>query len=358
MKKLLTLILISLSINASAQSNLTNCKGFWDRLVGPDTSSWSNCFGEITYDDGRYYTGEWQQGKKAGQGTFTWPNGEKYIGQFANDVRWGTGTHYYNASASYTGEWKNDAREGQGSLTDPNGDITSYIGGWMANAFYGNGVAILKDGTKLEGKFNNKAGVGNINYPNGEKYAGQWDENWKKSGQGKILYVTGATYSGDWSNDKKHGNGTYVWPNGKTYSGYWDNDKKTGQGKLSLPNGDKYTGQFSDDTFNGKGTYLWKNGDKYDGEWSNGMFNGRGTRSFANKNPVKDGYWENNNFIGTVDQVRQREQARRNAEETQKAVNCGMYKLVRFSCASAGNVDTCLSLRFGADYMSYEWMCR
>jgi hypothetical protein len=362
MKKLIVIfsLFTLIPLTSIAASNLENCRGLWDRLVGPNTSNWTNCFGEITFEDGRAYSGEWQQGKKSGQGTFSWPNGMKYIGQFQNNVRWGTGTMYFSPEESYTGEYKNDVREGQGLYTNTNGDndgLTSYSGQWVGDEYYGTGTAIFKDGRKFQGNFIKKSGNGSIFYPNGDRYSGQWDQSWRRSGQGKIVYVNGTSYSGEWSGDSKQGNGTFT-SSDSTYSGYWDHDQKAGQGKLYLATGDKYFGQFNNNKYNGKGTYIWKNGDKYDGEWADGMLNGRGIRTFSSKTPTQDGFWRDNKFIGTVEQIRQQEQARKNAEETQKAVNCGLYKLVRFSCASAGSVETCLSLRFGSDYMAYEWMCR
>lgn len=358
MKKLFFIFLVTIhSLSANAESNLQNCKGFWDRLTGPNPANWTNCFSEFTYDDGRYYNGEWQQGKKYGQGTFIWSDGKKYVGQFQNDVRWGSGTMYYAQGDSYTGEWKNDVREGQGTINNPNGDLTNYTGQWSADVYFGNGTATLKDGTKLEGWFNNNAGNGTIGYLNRDKYLGQWDGNWKRSGQGKMFYNNGTIYSGDWLNGLKQGYGSYNWVNGKSYTGYWDNDKKSGQGILTLINGEKYSGEFSNDTYNGKGTYIWSSGQKYTGEWSDGKFNGRGILSFSNKAQTQDGYWQNNTFIGTVEQIRRREQAQKDAEATKKAIDCGIYKVAKFICAGAGSVDTCLSIRFGNDYMQYEWKC-
>lgn len=358
MIKLFFIFLIAInSLCANAESNLQNCKGFWDRLAGPNPSNWTNCFSEFTYDDGRYYNGEWQQGKKSGQGTFVWPDGNKYVGQFQNDVRWGSGTMYYSQGGSYTGDWKNDVREGFGTINTQNGDLINYTGQWAADVYFGTGTATLRDGTKLEGRFDNAAGNGTISYQNRDKYLGKWDGNWKRSGQGKMFYINGATYAGEWAVGLKQGYGTYNWSTGKSYSGYWDNDKKSGQGIITLPNGEKYSGEFSNDNYNGKGTYIWKSGQKYTGEWSDGKFNGRGILSFSNKAKTQDGYWENNNFIGTAEQIRQREQAQRDAEAAKKALDCVGYKFAKFTCASAGSVDACLTIRFGSDYMLYEWKC-
>ena len=37
------------------------------------------------YDNGDKYIGEFKEGKKTGQGIFTWANGDKYIGEYLND---------------------------------------------------------------------------------------------------------------------------------------------------------------------------------------------------------------------------------------------------------------------------------
>jgi hypothetical protein len=41
-----------------------------------------NCFGTFTFPDGRKYVGEFKGGKRNGQGTFTWADGRKYVGEF------------------------------------------------------------------------------------------------------------------------------------------------------------------------------------------------------------------------------------------------------------------------------------
>ena len=40
--------------------------------------------GTITYPNGRKYVGELKDGKKHGQGTKTWSNGDKYVGEYKN----------------------------------------------------------------------------------------------------------------------------------------------------------------------------------------------------------------------------------------------------------------------------------
>ena len=52
----------------------------------------------------------------------------------------------------------------------------------------------------------------------------------------------------------------------------------------------------------------------------------------------------------------ERDQARK--EELKRATTCLGYKAAKFSCASAGSIDACMSIRFGEDYLSYEYTCR
>ena len=54
-----------------------------------------NCFngqGTYTWTDGGKYVGQFKDGKKNGQGTYTWAGGAKYIGQFKNGKMHGQGT--------------------------------------------------------------------------------------------------------------------------------------------------------------------------------------------------------------------------------------------------------------------------
>jgi hypothetical protein len=90
---------------------------------------------------GALYKGEWRDDKPQGNGIlFTLPNeiiearfegfkivdgqvkiimsnGEFYEGNFKNNARNGTGSHYYKSGDFYDGEWSNDRRIGRGRLT-------------------------------------------------------------------------------------------------------------------------------------------------------------------------------------------------------------------------------------------------
>ena len=45
----------------------------------------TNCYGSHTYVDSGKYIGEFMLGKRHGQGTSTYPNGDKFVGSFIHD---------------------------------------------------------------------------------------------------------------------------------------------------------------------------------------------------------------------------------------------------------------------------------
>ena len=70
-----------------------------------------------------------------GQGTYTWLNGDKYVGEFKDGNRTGQGTLTYADGSTYVGEWKNGKIEGQGTFTFASGTIESGI--WENDEYLG-----------------------------------------------------------------------------------------------------------------------------------------------------------------------------------------------------------------------------
>ena len=63
-----------------------------------------------------------------GQGTYTYPNGEKYEGEFKDDKPNGQGTLTFPDGEKYVGKFKDGKQHGQGTLTTTDGQ--KYVGGW------------------------------------------------------------------------------------------------------------------------------------------------------------------------------------------------------------------------------------
>ena len=77
MKKILGIIVLGLLWCNTAVA-LPKC-------IGEDINKWIMCEGTFTYADGRKYIGEWMQSQRHGQGTSIESNGKKNSGQFKNE---------------------------------------------------------------------------------------------------------------------------------------------------------------------------------------------------------------------------------------------------------------------------------
>ena len=123
MQKIIAILLLSLTSTAYA---LPNCPS-------DESVKWHNCFGAITYPNGNKYVGEFQDDKRHGQGTATFPSGDKHVGEFKDGMRHGQGTYTFASGDKYVGEWKNNMRHGQGTYTFPSG--TKENGYFMNNEY-------------------------------------------------------------------------------------------------------------------------------------------------------------------------------------------------------------------------------
>ena len=53
--------------------------------------------------------GEYKDDVRSGTGTFTWANGEKYVGEFANNQMNGSGTYTWPSGRTFQGYFENGA---------------------------------------------------------------------------------------------------------------------------------------------------------------------------------------------------------------------------------------------------------
>ena len=199
------------------------------------------------------------------RGTFVWPNGD-----------------------CYSGDWLDGARTGEGALTYANGD--RYEGGFLDGRYHGRGV-LRRAPCSQHGALHR-----------GQTYSGEWAHG-KRHGRGVLVVGDGGTtYDGEFARDCYHGRGVARYADGGTsrvYDGGWRRGRWHGQGQLALASGDTYDGAFHDGAFHGEGLYrhagggsyagafvrglrhgigrrLWASGAEYEGEWAAGAMHGRG----------------------------------------------------------------------------------
>ena len=135
--KNLPLIFFILFAGNSIASSLPNCP--------PDT--WHNCFGNFTIN-GDKYIGEFKNGKRHGQGTYTFASGDKYIGEY-KDGKYHEGTYTFASGEKYVGEFKEGKYHGQGTTTYADGE--KYVGEFKNGKRHGQGTYTFADGTTQRG---------------------------------------------------------------------------------------------------------------------------------------------------------------------------------------------------------------
>ena len=179
--------------------------------IGFGTEKWTNCWGVVTVR-GMVLEGEWVNGNLNGQGTTTFPNGEKYVGEYKDGKYQGQGTFTFADGNKYVGEFQDGKYQGQGTFTHANGD--KYVGG-------------QKDGEKN--------GQGTYTYANGDKYVGEF-KNGVIHGLGMKTLTDGSWYYGEWQNDYAHGQGIIFYSHsGKREEGIWADGKFIREAKVNLP---------------------------------------------------------------------------------------------------------------------------
>jgi len=177
-----------------------------------------------------------------GKGTFQYPSGAKYVGDFQESRMHGQGVCYYSDNSKYQGEWRNGYPEGNGTKTLVSGK--TWTGVWRKGQPINQGGQVIE----LEEP--------PIQMPT--QLAS------KAAGEGCVM---GNCISGY---------GSYI------YRGH----------------SARYTGYFQRKLPHGKGTIQYENGDYYEGNWENGSFNGQGVLFLTTGKQV-DGIWRNGSFVGS-----------------------------------------------------------
>lgn len=264
-----------------------------------------------------------------GQGTYVYPSGAKYIGNFRNGEIHGVGVCYYTDGSKYSGEWKSRYPDGKGTKTYSDG--TKRTGMWKKGKPVDDQGNILEeyiagkkeeqqdDGTNIQSgclSGDCKNGTGVFAYPDGSKYEGEF-QNGKFEGNGTFYFANNDKYVGQFKENYPHGAGARYHADGSVENGEWREGEFVGSsliesGKIGCIQGDctdgkgtyifkegsaKYVGDFKNGQPHGFGICTYANGDRYRGEWADGAFMGKGTLYLRDGTEVT-GYWREGEFIG------------------------------------------------------------
>ncbi len=272
--------------------------------------------GTYTWKNGDVYVGDWNNGVRQGKGTYTWADGDKYVGSFQNGKMHGYGEYFYNSGTlkHYAGNWRNDVRCGKGTMKYRSGSV--YTGVFQNN---------------------NRHGYGEMLYNDGSSYSGIWENDYM-SVLGRYDYASGACYIGGFNKGKFDGFGVKYQTDGSLIFGYFEDDEATyracflsnfsedpyldnsfltygrndyGQyygeilqdyceyGIFIYDSGAIYIGEFFDDDFSGHGTYIFNNHDFYRGHFSDGKFNGNGYL-YLNDGKFVHAHWQDDEPFASI----------------------------------------------------------
>lgn len=153
-------------------------------------------------DTGKYDGEIDENGLCSGNGTFTYKNGDVYVGEWKGGVRHGKGKMTYS-DGYYDGEWKNGVRDGYGVDSFANG--FRYEGQFSCDLWHGIGKEIYPDGTYFEGeyKFGKKDGAVKHVFKGGTQTA--LYVNGLREGKSTAIWLSGLKMEGFYVRDKLHG---------------------------------------------------------------------------------------------------------------------------------------------------------
>ena len=162
-----------------------------------------------------------------GKGTMIYSTGHKYVGEFKNGIRDGQGFLTMPGGRTLEGLFlRNDPIEG--TYTFPDGKV--YTGQWEFRERSGRGTLKYPDGRVYEGEFKSglRTGKGVMIWPNGRRYEGDFVRG-KRTGKGVITYPDGRVYTGDFEDGERTGRGVVTLPNGERLEGQFVNGEYAGR---------------------------------------------------------------------------------------------------------------------------------
>jgi hypothetical protein len=100
---------------------------------------------------------------KNGKGTYKWPSGDKYVGEWVDSKFEGQGTYTFSNGDKYVGEWIEGERNGYGVMTNVLSNkqkkdkkryyLIRYEGNWEDGKRHGRGTAYFSNGSEWTGKW-------------------------------------------------------------------------------------------------------------------------------------------------------------------------------------------------------------
>lgn len=143
------------------------------------------------------YEGEYLDGKRHGNGSYSYKNGDRYVGEWRHNEKHGIGRLTYAIEGEYFGRFENGKRHGEGVFTyKKSNDV--YSGFWQYGQKHGEGTyTFSQNKLKLNGNWDNGNIVfGKWIFPNGIYWEGKFNKN-KPIGEGSWKFPDGNQVKGE-----------------------------------------------------------------------------------------------------------------------------------------------------------------
>lgn len=209
-----------------------------------------------TYENGDWAEGTFIDGKLHGFGSFYYAEAKrKDTGEFEHGRRIRKGKMEWDDGDWYSGEWDSKGANGQGEYHYADGSWKK--GTFVDSTLYGFGSyydAKSKRTDTGEYENGNRIGKGKIEWEDGDWYYGEWN-NKGINGKGEYHFSNGNWEKGTFLNGKLHGFGTFYSAKAKrTDTGEFKNGERTGNGKQEMSDRTVYEGAWNDEDGVFKGT--------------------------------------------------------------------------------------------------------
>ena len=283
--------------------------------------------GEMSDEVGNRYVGEWVNDKRSGTGTYTFASGDVYEGQWLDGMYHGFGTYSSAESDEYEGEWRQDKMSGRGKYRYRElGDV--YEGDWAGGLREGVGKYTCADGTVFVGQYEagelvKKIKIGANNFKAGTDALGNrlmFFSATQACLRAREAELTNFVYEGDTLASDQEGLKTP----GLMRHGHGEQQHRRRPGRGIIPTracavcslaalhratatsvageiryetGASYTGQWQHDKRSDLGTFTFACGDVYEGEWGQNGYHGHGKYSSAETDEY-EGQWRDDKMHG------------------------------------------------------------
>lgn len=253
---------------------------------------------ETLQEEDGIYQGQLKSSQKSGFGMLTWHDGSWYIGSWQdNDIN-GWGILSLRQGGEFAGCFKNNKLNGYGKCDFPNGD--RYIGMWKNGNTHGYGVFYFAHSKTWElGVWDNGRKVKGIKSGTGKPSQLELNKTNKDSDNVLFEMAEGSKYAGGVLQGMREGNGVLYLRNGGRVEGTWSKNYPTGVCIFHFADGKYHIGEYRYGILHGLGRVNFSNGDYYFGEFLNGKMEGKGKFFSAQENTLFEGEFKENELIAS-----------------------------------------------------------